>query len=80
MPLASAGLELAVAVLVGLGLGYGVDWMRGGQRPVGLGIGALVGFGLGMVRFIIRANQTTQRYSEPSNEPPSSNDSSHIDR
>ena len=73
----SAGLELATAVAIGLAAGYLVDRFLAGERPLGMAFGALIGFGLGMVRFIIRAKRSTQQsVASPPGDPANSVNSS----
>ncbi|OYP34708.1 AtpZ/AtpI family protein [Rhodopirellula sp. MGV] len=62
--LTGAGLELAfVATLFG-GIGAVVDRAVGSERPLGLAMGGLVGFSLGMIRFIRLATQTSKAQRE----------------
>lgn len=64
LPLAGSGLELASATLVGLGIGYVVDrWVIGGGNGATVA-GLLIGFGLGMFRFVRWATVITRRVAE----------------
>ena len=53
----AAGLELAGLAVVFAAFGYGIDQWLGNTRLIGTGITGLVGFTLGMVRFVLLANQ-----------------------
>lgn len=59
MRLTGAGLELAFIGLVFGGIGSLVDKAASLERPIGLAFGGLIGFGLGMFRFIRLATQTS---------------------
>mgnify|MGYP001058055238 CR=1 FL=1 len=52
---AGMGFELAGTTVVLAGLGHLVDRYLGGERSVGFAFGGLIGFGLGMFRFIMKA-------------------------
>ncbi|MGI9472329.1 MAG: hypothetical protein ACR2NZ_12380 [Rubripirellula sp.] len=54
------GMELAGSTLVLAGVGHLVDRYRGKADGVGVAIGAFLGFGLGMFRFIQKALQQIQ--------------------
>ena len=49
------GFELAGTTVVLAGLGHLVDRYFGADRSIGFALGGLVGFGLGMLRFIMKA-------------------------
>ena len=49
---AGLGTELAVSTLAIAGIGYFVDSVRGHEKPYATAFGTLIGFTLGMVRFI----------------------------
>ncbi|TWU30963.1 AtpZ/AtpI family protein [Novipirellula artificiosorum] len=52
---AGMGLELAGTTLLLTALGYWIDAWRDAERPLATALGMLVGFSLGMTRFIIVA-------------------------
>lgn len=54
---AGLGMELAGATLGCAGIGHLIDRYRGGTDGIGVGIGAFIGFALGMFRFIQKALQ-----------------------
>ena len=56
--LAGLGMELATFTLVCTGFGYWVDSYRQHATPYGSAAGALIGFALGMIRFVIQARKT----------------------
>jgi F0F1-type ATP synthase assembly protein I len=56
-----AGFELAVTVGMAIGAGSFLDKFLQNDTPVFAAVFALVGFGLAMTRFIIRANRMTQQ-------------------
>ena len=60
MKLAGLGMELAGSTLVLAGAGHLVDRYRGKADGIGVAIGAFLGFGLGMFRFIQKALQHLQ--------------------
>lgn len=49
------GFELAGTTVCLAGLGHLADRYLGGDRSVGFAIGGLIGFGLAMLRFILKA-------------------------
>ena len=49
------GFELAGTTIALAGLGHLVDRYVGGDRSIGFAFGGLIGFGLGMFRFIMKA-------------------------
>jgi F0F1-type ATP synthase assembly protein I len=49
---ATLGTELAACTLSGTAVGYFLDSARGHDKPYATGLGTLIGFTLGMVRFI----------------------------
>ncbi|MDB4477012.1 AtpZ/AtpI family protein, partial [Rhodopirellula sp.] len=49
------GFELAGTTVLMAGVGHLVDRYCGGERSIGFAIGGLIGFGLGMFRFILKA-------------------------
>jgi hypothetical protein len=53
---AAAGLELAGLALAFAVIGYGIDRWLDNSRLIGTGVAALVGFTLGMVRFVLLVN------------------------
>ena len=55
MTLLGLGMELAGSTLVLAGVGHLVDRYRGKPDGFGVAIGAFLGFGLGMFRFIQKA-------------------------
>ena len=52
---AGMGLELAGTTVVMAGFGHLVDRQLGASSSFGFALGGLVGFGLGMLRFILKA-------------------------
>lgn len=52
------GMELATSTLVVAGLGFAIDHYRDHTTLFGTAFGALVGFAIGMVRFIKQASQS----------------------
>jgi F0F1-type ATP synthase assembly protein I len=58
-----AGLELAATVGISIGAGSLLDQTLNLDKPVFAAVFALFGFGLAMVRFIIRANRMTEQSS-----------------
>lgn len=52
---AGMGFELAGTTVAIAGIGYLADRYFGGERSFGFAIGGLIGFGLGMFRFILKA-------------------------
>lgn len=56
-----AGLELAGLTLCFAGLGYGVDKWMGNERLVVTALVTLVGFSLGMVRFVLLASSASSK-------------------
>ena len=52
---AGMGFELAGTTVVMAGIGHLIDRYFGGERGLGFAIGGLTGFGLGMLRFILKA-------------------------
>ena len=54
---AAAGLELAGLAVVFAAFGYGIDRWLENTKPFGTGLAGLVGFSLGMVRFVLLANR-----------------------
>jgi len=54
---AAAGLELAGLAVVFAVFGYGIDRWLESSRPFGTGLAGLVGFALGMGRFVLLANR-----------------------
>jgi hypothetical protein len=57
---AGAGLELAAFAFVFAWLGYVIDGRLGNQRLIVTALGALIGFSLGLVRFIVFAAQVNR--------------------
>jgi len=51
------GMELATFTLVLTGIGYWIDSARQHQTPYAAAAGALIGFVLGMIRFIVQATK-----------------------
>ncbi len=64
MRLVGLGTELATFTLVIAGLGYVLDWYRQHETPYGLAGGTLIGFILGMTRFIMQAMQSMNQPPE----------------
>lgn len=62
---AAAGLELAGVAVVFAAIGYGIDRWLGNTRLVGTGIIGLIGFTLGMVRFVLLAGQVNATGDPP---------------
>ncbi len=60
MRFAGMGLELATFTLVMAGLGYWIDSYRQHETPYGLAVGTLIGFVMGMTRFIFQAMKNIQ--------------------
>jgi hypothetical protein len=52
------GTELAGFTLVFAGFGHLVDWASELPKPYGTALGALIGFSLGMARFIWQVTQS----------------------
>ena len=52
---AGMGFELAGTTIASAGIGYLADRYFGGERSIGFALGGLIGFGLGMFRFILKA-------------------------
>ena len=52
------GTELAGFTLVFAGLGYLIDSISQFPKPYGTAFGALLGFALGMARFVMQARQS----------------------
>lgn len=55
-----AGIELAAFALVAAAVGYGLDRWLGHERPLATAFCGLVGFSLGLVRFIVLANRANR--------------------
>ena len=63
---AGAGFELAgISFLFGLG-GYALDRWLGNTKPLATAVATLIGFSLGLLRFIILASQENTRQREQS--------------
>lgn len=58
---AGMGFELAGATILLAGIGHLVDRYFGEDRSIGFAIGGLLGFGLGMFRFILKALQQIEK-------------------
>ena len=61
--LVGLGMELAGATLGVAAIGWWIDYAMSNSSGVGVGIGALVGFSLGMVRFVQRSIAETRKQS-----------------
>lgn len=55
-----AGLELAAITLLFVSIGIGFDKWHGNARHLGTALGSMLGFSLGMVRFIVIAMQVNR--------------------
>ena len=55
------GIELAAYSLVLAGLGYWLDSAREHTKPFATALGALIGFGSGMIRLIQNARRNAER-------------------
>ncbi|WP_230776686.1 hypothetical protein [Roseiconus lacunae] len=62
--LTGAGLELAFFAIAIGGLGMLIDRALGNTRPLGLALGGLAGFALGMIRFISVATRASKSQRE----------------
>ncbi len=56
---AGLGIELATSTLLFAGIGYLVDWMLALPKSYATAAGTLVGFTIGMIRFIQQALKGT---------------------
>lgn len=54
------GMELAAFTLVFTAIGYWIDWSRQHDTPYATALLALIGFVLGMVRFIVQSTRQSQ--------------------
>ncbi len=52
------GMELAASTLVMTGIGAWIDSVRQHETPYGAAAGALIGFVMGMTRFVIHASRS----------------------
>ncbi len=59
--LAGLGMELAAFTLVMTGIGYWIDSHRQHEKPYYTAAGTLIGFVLGMIRFIIQAKNSVKK-------------------
>lgn len=57
---AGMGMELATFTLLLTGIGYWFDSHRQHETPYGAAAGALIGFVLGMIRFVRQAMKSVQ--------------------
>lgn len=64
LPLLGSGLELATATIAGLAIGYAIDRWAIGGGSIATVSGLVIGFVLGMIRFVRRATQITKRVAE----------------
>ena len=55
-----AGFELAAITLLFVSIGIGFDKWHGNARHLGTALGSMLGFSLGMVRFIVIAMQVNR--------------------
>lgn len=55
-----AGIELAAFASVFAWIGYVIDGRLGNQKLIATAIGALIGFSLGLVRFIVFATRVNR--------------------
>lgn len=60
-----AGFELATLTLLFALVGLGFDKWHGNARHLGTGLGSMLGFSLGMVRFIVSAMQANRASTPP---------------
>jgi F0F1-type ATP synthase assembly protein I len=60
MRLLGLGTELAGFTLIFLGAGYFVDSVRAHQTPYATAFGTMIGFTLGMIRFILQVNKIAE--------------------
>ena len=51
------GMELATFTLVPMGIGYWIDSGRQHETPYATAAGALIGFVLGMIRFVVQVTK-----------------------
>jgi len=61
---AGMGFELAGTTVLLAGAGHLVDRYFGGERGIGFAVGGLIGFGLGMFRFILKALRQIEESNE----------------
>ncbi len=57
MELSGSGLQLAGSTLAVAMLGYALDHYLQTKRPIATGLGAVIGFSLGLFRFIVIASR-----------------------
>ena len=58
------GFELAGTTVLLAGAGHLVDRYFDGERGIGFAVGGLIGFGLGMFRFILKALRQIEEINE----------------